>query len=160
MADAKTTEKIGGVSTSEWLAIAERAAAQRKEAPLSGAGSEIVIPQKVIFARLTKDQGGNDAKGGRHHLFIPEVKMKEYAHNGYRPSLGADGQVERVGEDVCVNCSTEQYEDELRANSARNARQLGAARKDATTGPLVGPSSDDEPAAAQVAEIGPAKATK
>ena len=120
---------------SKLQALMDRAKAARKErekAPLTGVGTDIRIPQKDIIKRLCKDQGGkNDAPDGMHRLTIPATKLKEYSEKGYAPCI-EDGDIVRYQSDVFVEIPTKFYEEELKANKARDARVTRHAMKDAS----------------------------
>ena len=126
-----TKQSIEGASiaakeeTALLIERARKAQKVRKAAPLSGAKMESRCPQKDIMARINADQGGkNDVSGGWHTLAIPQTDLDKYTYDGYEPAVNPDTkEIERYSTDVFVRCPTEQYEDELKANTIRDAQR-------------------------------------
>jgi hypothetical protein len=112
-------------------AIAKAAAKQRLSAPVSGGAGDARIPQKDILARLNKQQGGADVKGGMHRLFVPMTALTAYAHKGYRPCK-ENGQLVTYDTDAAVEIETKIYENVLSANTAEDGRRWQSKKAEAT----------------------------
>jgi len=108
-------------------AKAAQAQKQRMAAPISEDGEIRIVPKEII-QRVTAEQGGNDAKDGKHVLFVPEKDLKAYAYKGYTVET-EDGGMIRNDTDVLVSCPTAMYEKELAQNKAVSDRMVASGVK-------------------------------
>ena len=105
----------------EAIRIANEIERQRKSVPVVMGSARVTIPAKEKIARYAKPHGGQDAKGGRHFLFVPEKEIKDYAYRGMRPELDA-GNLVHNETDVLVSTSTEAYRETLAQNQALDVK--------------------------------------
>ena len=75
---------VAGCGVNELLELARQAQAQRKAAPLVTVTGDFSIPQKDMIKRLAAKTGGQNKKGGYHHLFIPQNEARTYAQTSMK----------------------------------------------------------------------------
>lgn len=121
---------VAGCGVNELLELARQAQAQRKAAPLVTVTGDFSIPQKDMIKRLAAKTGGNNAKGGYHHICIPQENARAYAQRGYEVVWDEDlGQVATYESDVVVRCPTDMWLQIDAANRAKSNRMVSGSVK-------------------------------
>lgn len=122
----QTTTKKAAVSDEirRYQELARSVQAERLRSPLSGSGLDLRIPVKDLINRHQKELGPD-----WHLHTCPEKDMRAKAHAGYEPVVEDDGSLARNETDVLMKCPKWLFDQQIKANSQRNARVLSAARK-------------------------------
>jgi len=123
MANPTSTKLAPDVAQARRLAMDARK--RRAKAPNTPPGEKSPIEQKNLMreAKRTYKEKGLPIP---HTLFIPKTELKKYGYDGYSPVLEDvdSGDTFEIQGDIMVECSEKQYQESLKATSAKSVSNL------------------------------------
>jgi len=108
---------------------AKTAQEQRRSAPLISVSGQRQIPQKEIIERVSRADGGQDAKDGYHYAFYAKDTVDRQADRGYEVARFPNGKIADFSTDICMKIPTDIWLTEQMAIAKRGKEKFTRSRK-------------------------------